>query len=102
MTPIPDNAQAVTAPEGRLAWGQLLGASKLHINTKAVGFMIRTFMDDDDLSHVAYASITDLAWAANVSERTVRRHVRALRDTGWLSTTSRRGVYLLTVPVVLP
>jgi hypothetical protein len=100
--PIPESAQAVTVPAGRAEWSWAISDTRLHVNTEAIAYSVAGFAGDHELAHVAFFSVRQLGQRAGFAEKTVSRHLRKLKYGRWISTTSRRGVYLLTVPVTTP
>lgn len=74
-------------PAGRFDWERALRRSDLPKLRKLVAFTLATYADPDGTS--ARPGLTELADACSMPYSTVKAHLKALRDAGWLDRTVR-------------
>lgn len=99
-------------PAGRFPWEKALREdTSIPWHARALGLLLATYADGPDGEDGAniHPGIDRLATETGQAEKTVRRQLNQLRDTGWITrtkrTNKRRGnadVYRLTVPDQVP
>ncbi|GAA0189737.1 hypothetical protein GCM10008944_01500 [Cytobacillus oceanisediminis] len=95
-------------PVGRMEWERLVRRADLPLATKAIGYTLAQYSNKAGGS--AHPGVARLARVCRVDEKTVKRHLTALREAGFLVRKQedqwRRRValgiaddYQLTAPV---
>ena len=87
----------------RTRWGIGIRVSDLKSTSKYVALMLQTWADEN--GERARPSYPTLAEGTGLDRSTIARHVKTLRDAGWLNVQGHRGRnqsnrYTLTIPAM--